>query len=479
MLLLFIIIYLAATLFIGIFSARYVKNSGDFILAGRQLSLLMATATEFATWFGSETVMGASSKMADGGLLAVIEDPFGASLCLILVGVFFARPLYRMRLLTFGDYYRNVFGRRAEFIAAVSLIISYFGWVAAQMSAIGIVLHIVAGIDTNLAIAISSVVVVGYTFLGGMWSVAITDLLQMIIIIIGLIIVTFVIVDKAGGMHEIIARTPPEYFRFFPESGAHNWILYMAAWATVGLGSIPQQDVYQRVMSSRTEKIAVNSSYISALLYMTIALLPLLLGLAARVMDPGQPNSDYLVPNLIMAHTNTWMKIFFFGALLSAIMSTASGALLAPAVILSENILKPRMKHVPDKKFLLITRLSILGVAIVSLVFAFSGEGIYELVSEASQISLVTLFIPLCAGLFFRSKNEMAAVVSMIAGMVIWFICARMAAEEPYPVFERMKEALPAVAEFPSIFSGLLASLAGYLVTGAIFPRREKPAVPN
>src|SRR5262252_3536393 len=120
----FILIYLVLTLLIGVYSSRFVKNSSDFILAGRKLSLVMATATEFATWFGSETVMGASSKMADGGLFAVIEDPFGASLCLILVGLFFARPLYRMQLVTFGDFYRELFGKRAEFIAAVSLIVS-------------------------------------------------------------------------------------------------------------------------------------------------------------------------------------------------------------------------------------------------------------------------------------------------------------------------------------------------------------------
>ncbi|HEY6162322.1 MAG TPA: sodium:solute symporter family protein, partial [Bacteroidia bacterium] len=366
MLLFFIIIYLIATLLIGIYSSRFVKNSGDFILAGRQLSLLMATATEFATWFGSETVMGASSKMAEGGMMAVIEDPFGASLCLVLVGLFFARPLYRMRLLTFGDYYRSIFGRRAELIAAIALIVSYFGWIAAQMIAIGIVLNIVIGMNITLAIILSSIVVVFYTYIGGMWSVAITDLIHMIFTVIGLIIATIIVVDKAGGLSHIIDQTPGEYLRFFPQNTAHGWIWYMAAWLTVGLGSIPQQDVYQRVMSSRTEKIAVNSSYVSALLYLTVALLPLLLGLAARIMVPGQTDSQLLLPNLIMQHTDTWVKILFFGALISAITSAASGALLAPSVILSENILKPRLKkNYTDKQFLFITRLSVIAIAAV------------------------------------------------------------------------------------------------------------------
>ena len=456
MLLAFIVLYLVVTILIGVYSSRFVKNSGDFILAGRKLSLLMATATEFATWFGSETVMGASSKMADGGLMEVIEDPFGASLCLILVGLFFARPLYRMNLLTFGDFYREIFGKRAEFIAAIALIVSYFGWIAAQMIAIGIVLNIVIGMNVVAAIIISSAVIVFYTYIGGMWSVAITDLIHMIFTVIGLIIATFIIVNKAGGMHHIMEQTPAEYFQFLPENSMHRWVLYIAAWVTVGLGSIPQQDVYQRVMSSRTERIAVRSSYVSALLYLTIALLPLLLGLAARIMVPGQTDSQLLLPNLIKNYTDIWVQILFFGALISAITSTASGALLAPSVILSENILKPRLKNVSDKKFLMITRLSVVIIALISLGLALISKDIYTLVSDASQISLVSLFVPLCAGLFLKSKNEAAAIFSMIFGMAAWFIAWEME------------------AEFPPIFTGLIASFTAFVLVAAMIPKKTE-----
>jgi len=460
MLLTFILIYLVLTLLIGVYSSRFVKNSNDFILAGRKLSLVMATATEFATWFGSETVLGASSKMADGGLMAVIEDPFGASLCLILVGLFFARPLYRMQLLTFGDYYRVIFGKKAEFIAAVSLIVSYFGWIAAQMIAIGIVLNILIGMNVTLAIITASAVVVFYTYIGGMWSVAITDLIHMFFTIVGLIIATFIIVNKAGGFHHIMEQTPPEYFQFLPHNSFHRWVVYIAAWTTVGLGSIPQQDVYQRVMSSRTEKIAVRSSYVSALLYLTVALLPLLLGLAARIMVPNQSDSQLLLPNLIMQYTDTWVQIIFFGALISAITSTASGALLAPSVILSENILRPyfakRNKRFSDKTFLLITRFSVVIIALISLGLALFRKDIYELVSEASQISLVSLFVPLCAGLFVKSKNEWAALASMIVGMCVWFTALRME------------------TDFPPIFFGLMASFAAFALTAITFPKNGK-----
>ena len=100
----FIIIYLAITIIVGLLAARLVHNTEDYLLAGRRLPLYIATGTLFATWFGTETILGSSSEFAAGGLIAVVRDPFGAALCLILVGLFYARPLYRMKLLTFGDF---------------------------------------------------------------------------------------------------------------------------------------------------------------------------------------------------------------------------------------------------------------------------------------------------------------------------------------------------------------------------------------
>ncbi len=431
----FIILYLVATLAIGLLAGKLVKNSNDFILAGRKLPLLLATTTVFATWFGSETVMGASGEFASGGFLAVIEDPFGASLCLLLVGLFFARPLYRMNLTTFGDFYKVCFGKKAEFIAAIFLIWSYLGWVAAQMVAMGIVLHtVIPEISVSSGIFFSSLVVVAYTYFGGMWAVSITDFFQTIMIIVGLLVTAWIVTEDAGGYEAVMQSAPKDYFQFFPDGKGSEWITWMAALLTLGLGSIPQQDVYQRVMSSRTEGVAVWSSIFAAFMYLTIALIPLYLGMAALKLVPMTADPQLLLTDLINTKTGPVIRIFFFGALLSAIMSTASGALLAPSVILSENILKPYFKRMGEKKFLLMTRSSVIVIALISLGLAFQEKGIYELVGVASEISLVSLFIPLCAGLFFKSKQEIAAVASMIIGAIVWGISSYYESSIP-PIF--------------------------------------------
>ena len=139
MLLGFVMLYWAVSVAIGLYASRRVHNARDFAVAGRHLPLYMVTATVFATWFGSETVLGIPATFLQEGLKGVVADPFGASLCLIMVGLFFALPLYRMNLLTIGDFYRKRFGRTVEVATTLCIVLSYLGWVAAQLTALGLV----------------------------------------------------------------------------------------------------------------------------------------------------------------------------------------------------------------------------------------------------------------------------------------------------------------------------------------------------
>jgi hypothetical protein len=133
MLLWFVIIYWIISVAIGLYAARWVHSTKDYAIAGRRMPMYIVTATVFATWFGSETVLGIPATFIKDGLSGIIADPFGSSLCLILVGLFFARPLYRMNLLTIGDYYRKRYSRPVEMLTTLCIVISYLGWVGAQI----------------------------------------------------------------------------------------------------------------------------------------------------------------------------------------------------------------------------------------------------------------------------------------------------------------------------------------------------------
>jgi solute:Na+ symporter, SSS family len=424
MLIFCIIAYLSLNLGIGFWASKKIKNTEDFVLAGRNLSFMLATMVTFATWFGSETMMGAPSEFINGGILGVIEEPFGAALCLILVGLFFAKTFYRLNILTFCDFFKIRFGQKAEIISALLIVPSYFSWITAQFVAMGVLIQIILGTTLIQGIVLGAILVMLYTLLGGMWSVSITDFVHNIILIIGLLILAFVVFKAAGGIHSVINKTPKNFFRPIPlEFSIKEWTNYLFAWLTIGLGSIPQQDVFQRVMAAKNEKIAVKSSISAGFLYISIALLPLFIALAAIQIYPELLNGDQkmLILNMVLKFTNPFMQVLFFGALISAIMSTSSGAILAPASVIGENLIKPFFPKISDKSLLFWIRLSIIFVTLQCIYMATKRQNIYELVGESSAFSLVSLFIPMVAGLKWKRANTFGCIASMVCGWAAWF----------------------------------------------------------
>lgn len=458
MLLAFIILYLLATLLIGWWASTRVHSTQDFVIAGRNLPMFVAACALFATWFGSETIMGASSEFVENGLIGVVEDPFGAALCLVLVGAFFARPLYRLNILTFNDFFRMRYSRAAEFISAVFMVPSYFGWIAAQMVAMSIVLTAITGIAPFEGIMACTVVVVIYTYIGGMWAVSVTDFVQTIMIVIGLLLVAFQVGSAAGGVGKVLEETPAGFFNFLPEASFEGAVHYIAAWITIGLGSIPQQDVFQRVMSARSAKTAVAASYLSGFMYLTIGFIPLFIGLCGHILYPDDlhgGDTQLVIPFMVLEHSNVFIQIMFFGALLSAILSTTSGAVLAPATVIGENLIRPYFKSISDRRLLHIMRLSVVGVSLAAATMAAWNRNIYELVGQSSALSLVSLFIPLTAGLYWKRASNFGALASILSGMAVWLLCE-----------------FALNTAFPSLIWGGLASLAAMMAGSWLRPDR-------
>jgi solute:Na+ symporter, SSS family len=430
--------YLILNVGIGFWASKKIKNTEDFVLAGRKLSFALASMVTFATWFGSETMMGAPSEFIKGGILGVIEEPFGAALCLILVGLFYARTFYRLNILTFCDFFKIRFGQKAEIISAILIVPSYFSWITAQLVAMGVLIQIISGVTLLQGIVFGATLVMVYTLLGGMWSVSITDFLHNIILIIGLVILAFIFFEKAGGLPKIIQSTPEGFFRPIPiDFNFKSIITYLFAWITIGLGSIPQQDVFQRVMSAKNENIAAKSSITAGILYITIALLPLFIGLAASQIYPELLLKDHkmLILNLVLKFTNPIIQVLFFGALISAIMSTSSGAILAPASVIGENLIKSIFPEISDKNLLLWIRISIVIVTLICIFMASQRQDIYQLVGESSAFSLVSLFIPMTAGLKWKRANATGCIVSMLLGWIVWFVCYLNDSEYPASFF--------------------------------------------
>jgi SSS family transporter len=459
----FIVLYLLASIAIGLYAATRVKNTSDYALAGRSLPLAVIIATTFATWFGSETVLGIPSKFVEGGFRSTVEDPFGAGLCLVLVGMFFARKLYNMDLLTIGDFYRRRYGKGVEIFSSIVILISYLGWVAAQITALGLVFNLLSAgaITVATGMAIGTGVVLVYTLFGGMWSVALTDFFQMIIIVIGLSLIAIFAADHAGGASRVVEYAQSrDLFNFLPDGGLHGWLFWLGAAITIMIGSIPQQDVFQRVMSARNPDIAVKGPIIGGIAYLLFALVPMFIGLSAFLIMPEaadallKEDSQKILPTLVMERMPVWLQVFFFGALLSAIMSTASATLLAPSTTFVENVLK-NFVRLGDRQALRAMRVTV--VVFTACVLAYSiiveGTPIYELVSKAYQFPVVGAFWPLVCGLYWKRSTRQGAIWSIVLGMSAWALL----------------EYTPLGEVFPSVLGGFLLAAAG-MVVGSLAP---------
>ena len=465
MLLTLVIAYLLVTIAIGLVAAKRVKTSADFAIAGRHLPLAMIVTTTFATWFGAETVLGIPAKFVNSGLNGVVEDPFGAGSCLILVGLFFAGKLYRMNLLTISDYYRERYGRSVEVICSIIIMVSYLGWVSAQVTALGLVFNLLSGgvISMSWGMTIGVVSVLAYTLFGGMWSVAITDFMQMIILVVGLAVLAVYAGDQAGGADKVIAlAVSQDLFKFLPEPNMKDILFFLAAAITTMFGSIPQQDVFQRVMSANSLNAATKGPIIGGICYILFAFVPMFLVVSALIIMPEQAaqlieeDPQKVLPTLVMTQMPFIMQVLFFGALLSAIKSCASATLLAPSVTFTENIWRQFFPHQGDKQSLLAMRVTVLVFSALVLLYAIQmqGSSIYEMVSGAYQVTLVGAFIPLLFGLYWAKATTQGAILSIAFGLSTWLLLLMT----------------PAGEEFPAQLAGVLASLAGMLI-GSLAPQ--------
>ena len=426
----FVILYLLLSVGIGLAAARRVHTTKDFAVAGRSLPLPIVTATVFATWFGAETVFGISATFVKEGLHGVVADPFGSSLCLILAGLFFARRLYRLNLLTIGDYYRLRYNRTVEVLCTLCIVASYLGWVAAQIKALGLVFNVVTdgSVSQPLGMVIGAAIVLTYTTFGGMFSVAILDFVQITMIMGGMLYIGSVISGLAGGVGAVLTHAAAAgKLDFFPTANLNAWIPFIGAWMTMMLGSIPQQDVFQRITSAKDEQTAVRGSVLGGTLYFLFAFVPMFLAYSATLVDPQmfgqllQKDSQLVLPTLILQHTPVFAQIIFFGAVLSAIMSCSSATLLAPSVAFSENIIKEIFPHMSDRTFLRTMRTVLVCFAGVVLVFALNSQAsIFKMVENAYKVTLVAAFVPLCAGLYWSRATTQGALCAFVAGLMAW-----------------------------------------------------------
>lgn len=414
-----ILAYVASQLLIAFWFSRRNRTEEDYLLAGRSLGPWMTLFAVFATWFGAETCIGAAGEAYAHGLSGVIADPFAYTIGIVLTGLLFATALWKRGLLTLADLFRNRYGAGVERLAAIIMIPSSLMWAAAQIRAFGQVLSSTSELGLFVAITFAAAVVIAYTVVGGMWANAVTDLVQGIVMVLGIVLLGVVFVS-IGGLGQI-AALPPERFDFLHE---RSWPDALNTLAVPIFSTIAAQELAARLLASRSASIARGATVAAGVLYLAIGLIPVLIGLGAAAWIGADADHEQMLSLFAQSQLPQPLYILFLGALVSAILSTLSGALLVAGALAGHNLVKPLFPRLSDAQRLRADRAAVLLLGVLAYAIALSSESVYGLVQQSSALGssgiLVMMVFAIWGG---RFGGPASAYAALLAGTGVWLYC--------------------------------------------------------
>ncbi len=431
--------YVVVQLLIGWLVSRGIRTEDDYLLAGRRMGFWLATGTIFATWFGAESCMGSAGEVFAGGISSTSAEPFGYGLCLILMGLVFARPLWKRKLVTLADLFRQRFSGGVERLAAVLMIPTSVLWAAAQVRAFGQVLASASDIEVTWAILLATSITIVYTTFGGLLADAITDLVQGAALIVGLLVLLFAVVGELGGPAAAIAAVDPTRVNLVTRDGA-SVLATIEAWAIPVLGSVVAQELVVRISASRSVAVAQRASITGGAIYLAVGLIPVYLGLVApRFLGPIE-HPEQALSLLGQQQLSQLLYVVFAGGLVSAILSTVDSTLLVASSLFSHNIVQPLSPAMSERAKVRTARLGVIGFGLAACLLALGAEGVSALVEEASAFGSAGVIVVVVFGLFTRFGARASAYAALLGGAVVYMVAGRAGC--PYPYLASLAAAL-------------------------------------
>jgi Na+/proline symporter len=447
-----IIAYVLIQFTIGAWVSRRIASASDYILAGRQLGVGLVAFSVFATYFGAEAIVASGGAVYENGLSGAVVDPICYAAAIILVGVFFAHALWSRGLTTFADLFRQRYSPGVERVVVIVLVPGSVIWAAAQIRAFGQVLDANSGMGLSTAIVLATVLVGSYSVIGGLLADAVTDLIQGLVLLAGLVVLGVTVavqVDlSAGGL----AHIEPERLRVIDPD--EDLLSVFEKMAIPICGTIVAVELISRFLGARTAAIAARGTLVGGLMYIVVGMVPVFLGLVAPGLIPNHPDPEQIVARLAEVYLPGLLHVVFVGAIISAILSVVHSALHAPAAQISHNLITRLLPDLTARQRLWSVRSTVLILSIVAFLISFSSEGIKDLVETASAFGSAGVFVATLFALFTRFGGPLAAHTSIACGMIVWALS---------------KYALGLTAPY---LLGLVTALAGY-VAGAVIEGRQ------
>ena len=436
-------LYFAAMLTVGYLVRNKVQTSECYLVAGRSFSLAMNAPALTACFLGGSLVLSLpgltygmgvwNDETMWGGAVSL-----GGVFCLLIAGFFYMPKLWRLKLLSLGDFFYLRFGRATGFTVSLITVITFIFWVAVQILVFAKICTVFLGWPLGASAIVGIVIITIYTTMGGLWAVMATDAIQVALVSIGVVILFPVALDMVGGWPEFIASIPADRTQIFPKSGAGGevWLAWLACWAIIGIGGIVSPDLMQRAFAAKTPAVARNSAIVAAVIKTVLSIVMIGIALIGYLLvqkgllseESLKGDMELIVPVMVKELLPLPLMIIFIGSCLSAVMGAASSALLAMSGMMSKNIAKDFiMPDIDDRRLLRVSRICVVIFAGMSLWAALNLKYVFLLLAFGFDLIMSSLLACMTLGMFWKKTNNYGALSGILAGFLVRVIPAGLA----------------------------------------------------
>ncbi|HJK77412.1 MAG TPA: hypothetical protein O0Y06_06245 [Methanocorpusculum sp.] len=458
--LLIVVIYMAMMIAIGYFVQRKGadKSAENYLIANKGVGPLMVGGTVFSTNWCGGVLLGAAGTAYTGYVVSTIADPWATCLTLVLMAAFFCVILRKLKIASLSEMYRLRFGKRGATVATLMCIPSMITWTAANIVALTTIFKLFLDFDPLICAIIAGLIVVLYTYLGGMLAVVYTDNIQAVMIMLGLIILIPTGIAFVGGFDALAAATPENFWNLLPNDGAGavasgftvdplGIFTWLAGLSGMGFGYLASVELTQRVLCARDTKAARQGLLLGSGMYAIAGFFSMMIALIAIVMvsqgattPSGIPMGELLAEDgnyvllvlaerlfdpSVMGIIGVALMAIFIGSLLAAIMSTSSSTIFAASAALSTLMLHGSLSKyaTTSLQVLRLTRMLVLVIGVFCVFFSFVIDSLYWMMIFSFTILFNCMFWALVGGLFWKRCNASAAIASILVGFAGVILC--------------------------------------------------------
>ena len=437
-----VIIYFACMIMVGFLVRKKASTAEGYLVAGRQFTLLFNSAALTACFLGGSIILSLPGLVYGMGIwnddsMWGASAALGGIFCLLLAGLFYMPKLWRLKLLSLGDYFYLRYGKSTGFTVSLVTILTFIFWVSVQILVFAKVCNAFMGWELVHAAIIGIAVIAVYTTIGGLWAVMATDMVQVCLVALGIFVLTPIALGLAGGFDVVMATVPAEKTHFLPQvSEPRVWVAWFASWCLIGIGSIVSPDLMQRAFAAKTASVARNSALVGMCIKILLSGLMVVLAYTGWTLVHNNiipetalaGDMELIIPVMVKTLLPTPLVILFVGACLSAVMGAASSALLAMSGMISKNVWKDVIRpETTDKELVLVSRICVVAFSIFAVYLALSLEMVYLLLALGFDLIMASLFAAMTLGLYWKKANEYGAIAGIVTGIAVRVVGAGIA----------------------------------------------------